>query len=107
MPFWTFISARPTGFILVKRNGNMYLKATESIVSSGVGGDELDIFEILKILPGESECLPGGNWEITNDGGSAIVFEMVGNSDIDWGVPYKMTIVREELEDVARMYSVL
>ena len=104
MPTWTCIPAMPRGFVLIQFNGSTYLKASDSINSPGVGGEELDAVDILNIRPGESECHPGSKWQIAREG-DAIVFEMIDHgSEVDWGVPLKMTIPRAELVEVAQMF---
>lgn len=103
MTVWKYIEAEPSGFVMVKEDGTVHLKASQEKTAAGVGGDEWEAGDILNILDGETASVPGLKWQISRIG-DEIIFEMIDpESKVDWGVPLKMTISRQALQEVVSM----
>lgn len=92
------VKAKPSGFLMIKADGSVYLKASEVVRSARVGGEEWDVESILAMKPGDKDINPESKWEVRREDKKTIVFEMIDpESKVDWGVPLKMSVDYSEV----------
>ena len=106
MPIFPFITCFPRGFLLVDKEGQVFLKNDTSLNTIAVGGPDLDAERVLAIpVTGEGFFI-SGHWKVTRDG-EGIKFELIGDASIEWGVPLQMTAWRDEIELTLAMQKLI
>lgn len=99
MEDYLLIDAKPSGFVMIKYDGCVFLLATADLKSPRVGGEEWDVDNILMLKPGQYYLGTGSKWIVRSEDEETIVFEMIDpESKIKWGVPLRMSVLRAEIE---------
>lgn len=101
-----FIPAVPTGFVMLSQYGDIYLKQTDTLLSPSVGGDAWEFTDLLNLKVGQKEL--ASFWEVRRENEGTITFEMIDpKSKVEWGVPLKMTIRWERLQNAALYFHLV
>lgn len=99
MEDYLLIDAEPSGFVMIKYDGCVFLLATTDLKSPRVGGEEWDVDNILMLKVGQYYLGTGSKWKVEREDEKTIVFEMIDpESKIKWGVPLRMSVKRVEFE---------